>query len=146
MRRSLMIRFAALLAAVTAAGGSRAEEQAAPERTPEEKMARRFPQPVRVGFLVGLPVIDERSATVGRVRDVVRTPEGKLRLVMPYGGLFGIGGRTIAIPIEAVAMLGHQVAAVDMPRAALELAPTWYGAGDQPLGPDEVIRVGLTRR
>lgn len=146
MRRSLMIRFAALLAAVTAAGGSGAEEQAAPERTPEEKMARRFPQPVRVGFLVGLPVIDERSATVGRVRDVVRTPEGKLRLVMPYGGLFGIGGRAIAIPIEAVAMLGHQVAAVDMPRAALELAPTWYGAGDQPLGPDEVIRVGLTRR
>ena len=141
-----MIRFAALLAAVTAARGSVAQEQAAPEMTPEEKMARRFPQPVRVGFLVGLPVIDERSATVGRVRDVVRTPEGKLRLVMPYGGLFGFGGRAIALPIEAVAMLGHQVAAVDMPRAALELAPTWYGAGDQPLGPDEVIRVGLTRR
>ena len=147
MRRSLLIRFAAALAAVTLARAGIAQEQeAALERTPEEKMARRFPQPVRVGFLVGLPVIDERNATLGRVRDVVRTPEGKLRLVMPYGGLFGIGGRAIAIPIEAVAMLGHQVAAVDMPRAALELAPTWYGTGDQPLGPDEVIRVGLTRR
>lgn len=147
MRRSLLFRFAAMLTAVTAARAAVAQEQAAaPEPTPEEKMARRFPQPVRVGFLVGLPVIDERSATVGRVREVVRTPEGKLRLVMPYGGLFGIGARAIAIPIEAVAMLGHQVAAVDMPRAALELAPTWYGAGDQPLGPDEVIRVGLTRR
>ena len=147
MRRSLLIRFAAALAAVTLARAGIAQEQeAALERTPEEKMARRFPQPVRVGFLVGLPVIDERNATLGRVRDVVRTPEGKLRLVMPYGGLFGIGGRAIAIPIEAVAMLGHQVAAVDMPRAALELAPTWYGAGDQPLGPDEIIRVGLTRR
>ena len=65
---------------------------------------------------------------------------------MPYGGVFGIGARAVAIPIETVAMLGAQVAAVDMPRAALELAPTWYGAGDQPLGRDEVIRVGLTRR
>ena len=146
MRRLLFIRFAAALAAVTLSRAGGAQEQATPGMTPEEKMARRFPQPVRVGFLVGLPVIDERSATVGRVREVVRTPEGKLRLVMPYGGLFGVGGRTIALPIEAVAMLGAQVAAVDMPRAALELAPTWYGAGDQPLGPDEVIRVGLTRR
>ena len=42
-------------------------------------MERRFPQPVRVGFLVGLPVLDERSSTVDRVRRVVRTPEGKIR-------------------------------------------------------------------
>ena len=146
MRRSLFVLFAAMLAAVTAARAGKSQEQAAPEPTPEEKMARRFPQPVRVGFLIGLPVIDERSAAIGHVRDVVRTPEGKLRLVMPYGGVFGIGARAIAIPIEAVAMLGAQVAAVDMPRAALELAPTWYGSGDQPLGRDEVIRVGLTRR
>jgi hypothetical protein len=146
MRRSLFVLFAAMLAAVTAARASESQEQTTPEPTPEEKMARRFPQPVRVGFLIGLPVIDERSAAIGHVRDVVRTPEGKLRLVMPYGGVFGIGARAIAIPIEAVAMLGAQVAAVDMPRAALELAPTWYGAGDQPLGRDEVIRVGLTRR
>ena len=146
MRRSLFVLFAAMLAAVTAARAGESQEQATSEPTPEEKMARRFPQPVRVGFLIGLPVIDERSAAIGHVRDVVRTPEGRLRLVMPYGGVFGIGARAIAIPIEAVAMLGAQVAAVDMPRAALELAPTWYGAGDQPLGRDEVIRVGLTRR
>ena len=109
-------------------------------------MERRFPQPVRVGFLAGLPVLDERSSTVGRVRRVVRTPEGKIRLVMPYGGLFGLGGREIAVPVEKVAMLGAQVAAVDMTRADFEMAPTWYRADDQALGPDETIRVGLTRR
>lgn len=150
MRRSLFVQFAAMLAAVTTSGAAQeqaqAQERPAPEPTPEEKMAQRFPQPVRVGFLIGLPVIDDRSATLGRVSDVVRTPEGKLRLVMPYGGVFGFGARAVAIPIEAVAMLGAHVAAVDMPRAALELAPTWYGSGDQPLGRDEVIRVGLTKR
>ncbi len=109
-------------------------------------MERRFPQPVRVGFLVGLPVLDEHSSTVGRVRQVIRTPEGKIVLVMPYGGLFGFGGRRIAVPIEKVAMLGANVAAVDMVRADFEMAPTWYSAVGQALGPDDVIRVGLTRR
>lgn len=118
----------------------------AAELTPEQRAARRFPQPVRVGFLVGLPVLDERSATIGRVRRVVRTPDGKIRLVMPYGGLLGIGGREVAVPVERVAMLGQFVAAVDMTPALFEQAPTWTEGADQTLGPDETIKVGLTRR
>lgn len=147
MQASHLGRFAAALTAVTALATRPAAAQQAPdEPTPEERMARRFPQPVRVGFLVGLPVLDEHSSTIGRVRRVVRTPEGKIRLVMPYGGLLGFGGRDVAIPVERVAMLGQHVAAVDMTRAMFEQAPTWYEAADQALGPDETIRVGLTRR
>lgn len=150
MHRLPIRSFAATLTAVTAlraeAQGQAAPEDAKPEPTPEERMARRFPQPVRVGFLVGLPVLDEHSSTIGRVRRVVRTPEGKIRLVMPYGGLLGFGGRDVAIPVERVAMLGQHVAAVDMTRAMFEQAPTWREAADQTLGPDETVRVGLTRR
>lgn len=115
--------------------------------TPEERMARRFPQPVRVGFLVGLPVLDEDSSVIGRVRAVVRTPEGKIRLVVPYGGLFGLGARLVAVPVEVVTMLGQFVAASDMPRAEFAVAPTWSDMrGDTPLTPEETIRVGLSRR
>lgn len=118
-----------------------------PDLTPEQRMARRFPQPVRVGFLVGLPMIDEDSSTIGRVRAVVRTPEGKIRLVVPYGGLFGVGARLVAVPVEVVTMLGQWVAASDMPRAEFAVAPTWTDMrGDTVLGPDESIRVGLSRR
>ena len=34
-------------------------------------MARRHPQPVRVGFLIGLPVLDGKDYTLGYIREVV---------------------------------------------------------------------------
>lgn len=116
------------------------------ELSPEEKMARRFPQPVKISYLVGLPMIDERNETLGHVRQVVRNGAGKIRLVIDYGGLFGIGSRLIAVPVEVCAMLGRQVAAADMPRDAFEPAPTWYGSGDQQLDGNKIIRVAVMRR
>lgn len=117
-----------------------------PKPSPEEKAARRLPQPVRVGYLIGLPVLDETNAILTRVGSVVRTREGKIQLVVSYGGLFGIGSRLVAMPVEVVAMLGRQVVAVDMPSAEFEMAPTYYGSGAEALDPDTVIRVGVMRR
>ncbi len=139
----------ASLAAIFAAApvAAREEEEKPPELTPEQKMARRHPQPVRVGDLIGRAIVDDNTATIGRVRAVVQAGNGKIRLVTPYGGLLGFGARFVAVPVEAVALLGHLVAAKDMDRAAFEKAPSWYGSdSERTLGPDEVIRVGLTRR
>jgi hypothetical protein len=138
------IPFTVAAAKVTAAAC--AEESATPGPTPEERAMRRFPQPVRVGFLVGLPVLDERSSIIGRVRRVVRDRDGKRRLVVPHGSFLGFGRRLVAVPVELVAMLGAQVAAVDMPRAEFEVAPSWHDNGERMLGPEGDIRIGLTRR
>ena len=123
------------------AGGAQEEKI-----SPEERMRRRFPQPVRVGDLIGLPILDWTDSTIGRIKLVVRTNEGKILLIVPYGGLFGLGQRLVPVPIEVVAMLGRQVAALDMPIEEFEKAPTWYGSNAAPLGNDEIIRVAITRR
>jgi hypothetical protein len=39
-------------------------------------MRRRFPQPVRVGDLIELRVLNDHHVTIGFVRHVVRTPQG----------------------------------------------------------------------
>jgi PRC-barrel domain len=117
-----------------------------PELTPEQKMAKRYPQPVHVSFLLGLPVLDENSSIIGYVQAVVRTPEGKLQLVMPLGGFLGFGARLVPIPIEIVGMLGAQVAVVDMPGDRFMSSPTWISSRAKPLDPSETIRVALTRR
>jgi hypothetical protein len=114
--------------------------------TPEEKMAKRFPQPVKVSFLLGLPVLDEYSSIIGYVQAVVRTPDGKIQLVMPLGGFLGFGSRLVPIPIEIVAMLGAQVAVVDMPDDRFMQSPTWTTLRAKPLDPSETIRVAITRR
>jgi hypothetical protein len=125
------------------------------ELSPEEKMNRRFPQPVRVGDLIGLPVLDWQDSTIGYIRQVVRTPAGKIQLIVPYGkwlgwagygGPFDWGRRPVAVPIETVAILGRQVAALDMPREEFDAAPTFTASEATPLPPSDMIRIAITRR
>ena len=70
--------------------GDRDKDMAAAER-----MRRRFPQPVRVGDLIGLPVLDDENRTLGHVREVVRTKEGKIELIVSYDGWLGFGARLV---------------------------------------------------
>lgn len=121
----------------------------------EEKMSRRFPQPVRVGDLIGLPVLDNQDSTIGYIRDVVRTPAGKIQLVVPYGRWFGWvgwggpfdwGRRPVGVPIETVAILGRQVDALDMPPEAFDKAPALVPGENTSIGRDETIKIALGRR
>jgi PRC-barrel domain len=112
----------------------------------EERMHRRFPQPVRVGDLIGLPVLDDNDSTIGFVREVVRTPEGKVRLIVSYSRWFGWFGRPVAVPIEAVVILGRQLASVDMQPSEYAAAPTWQANDAHILPNDEKVLVGLGRR
>jgi hypothetical protein len=109
--------------------------------TMEERMHRRFPQPVRVGDLIGLPVLDDDDSTIGFVRQVVRTSE---KLIVSYSRWFGWFGRPVAVPIEVVVILGRQLASVDMLSSEYAAAPTWQG--EDALILNETIRVALGRR
>jgi hypothetical protein len=100
--------------------------------------------------LVGLPVLDDYDNTLGYVQRAVRTRDGKIQLIVRYGGWFGWIGwwqRPVAVPIELVAVLGPHVAALDMTPDQFQAAPTWQPSADvQELGPNESISVALTRR
>jgi hypothetical protein len=112
----------------------------------EARMQMRFPQPVRVGDLIGLPVLDGDDSTLGRVREVVRDPQGKIKLIVSYSRWWGLGGHPVAVPLEVVGILGRQIAAIDMPRAEFAAAPTWTAGPDRPIPPEETIRIAVTRR
>jgi hypothetical protein len=118
--------------------------------TPEQRMQRRYPQPVKVGFLIGLPVLDEKDSTYGYIREVVRTPDGKIALVVPYRAWLGWaptdwGRKAVAVPIETVAILARQIAALEFSPADFAAAPAYAGAGTA-LPADETIHIAVTRR
>jgi hypothetical protein len=127
-----------------------AEQQGAQARsddTPESRMSHRFPQKVKVGDLIGLPVLDDNDVTLGRVTQVVRSPEGKIKLIVSYSRWFGWFGRPVGVPIEVVAILAKQIASLDMKPPEYDAAPTWSPAsGDHPIAWGETIRIALTRR
>lgn len=114
--------------------------------SPEAIMNRRFPQKVKVGDLIGLPVLDDNDVTLGRVQRVVHTPEGKIRLIVGYSKWFGWFGRPVAVPIEVVAILARQIASLDMPPAEYDAAPTWTEGKDVPIPYSEIIHIAVTRR
>ena len=115
--------------------------------TPEQRMQRRFPQPVRVGDLIGLPVLDDSHRTLGFVREVVRTPQDEIDFIVAYRlcGWCGWGARLVAVPIEVVGISGREIASLDMPRSEYAAAPTWRKADAMVLSNDDSIRMALAR-
>lgn len=112
----------------------------------QERMRRRFPQPVRVGDLIGLRVIGNDDRTLGFVRQVVRSPQNKIELVVNYDGWFGWGARPVTVPIEVVGMLGRAIASLDMQRSDYAAAPTWQAGSAVAIPQQDSISVALARR
>jgi hypothetical protein len=110
-----------------------------------QRMHKRFPQPVRIGDLIGLPVLDQNASTLGYVRQVVRTPQGEIELIVSYSRWWGWFGRPVAVPIEVVGIEGRQLVSLDMSPSAYAAAPTWRGKDAAVLRADATIRVALAR-
>jgi hypothetical protein len=112
-----------------------------------ESAARRFPQPVRAGDLLQRQVLEpkESQPTLGWVKQIVQQPDGHIDIVVDYGGLFGWFGRPIAVPVEAMVLLGQYMEIVDFTPAQLDQFKTFDGAGVAAVPPDSIIKVGLAR-
>ena len=114
--------------------------------SPEARMSRRFPQKIKVAALLGIPVIDDNRKVLGHVRQVLRTPQGKIILVVDFSRWFGFFARPIAVPIERVGILGRQVGSIDMPEADYIAAPTFEQRAETDILPSETIRIALAKR
>jgi hypothetical protein len=113
-----------------------------------ERMSRRFPQPVRVGDLVGLPMLTDSASTLGYVRQVVRTSAGKTELIVAYNKWFGWFGwftRPVAVPVEAVGIEGRQLISLDMPTSEYAKSLMWQRDSATALPADATIRIALAR-
>jgi hypothetical protein len=114
--------------------------------TPEERMNRRFPQKVRVGDLLGLPLLDYDDRTLGHVKEAVRTSDGKIVLVSLCNDWFGYDGRLVGIPIETVAILARHLNVLDIPREDFPSLPTWKEGDGRQIPDDAIIRIAISRR
>jgi hypothetical protein len=110
-----------------------------------ERYLKRFPQPARVGDLIGLPVLDLHSKTLGYVRQVVRSAAGEIKFIVGYSRWWGWFGRPVAVPLEVLGIEGRHLVSLDMPPGEYDAAPTWRDTGGAALPSDATIRVALSR-
>ena len=109
--------------------------------------AMRFPQPVRVGDLLHRDVLEpvESQVLLGTVKNVVREPDGQIDVVVNYGGLLGIGARPIAVPVEAMVLVGDVMEIVAYKPWQLRHFPTFVPGRTTFVDPNETIKVGLAK-
>jgi hypothetical protein len=124
-----------------------AQQPKPPGMPPSEAASRRFPQPVRVGDLLQRQVLQpvESQNTLGWVKTIVKRDDGAVEIVVDYGGLYGYFGRLIAVPVEAMVLLGQYMEIVDFTPEQLKQFKSFDAAGTMTLPPDSIIRVGLAR-
>ena len=135
---------ACLLAILLLAAPVRAQESA--------QAARRFPQPVRVGDLIHRQVLRpiEQQTVLGRVDGVARRADGAVLIVVDardagWRGALGLGARPVAVPSDALALLGEHLALMDLTPDQLRALPTFDPTGTAQVPPDDTIRMGLVR-
>ncbi len=107
----------------------------------------RFPQPVRVGDLLGREVLRpvESQDVLGRVRRVVRDQNGQIMVVIDFGGFLGFGSRPIAVPVDAMVLLGQDMEIVAFTPKQLQQFPTFSPSGTADVPDDTIIKVGLAK-
>lgn len=143
-----MVRMGWVLVALAVASASTAAEAQEPLPNATElatQTAKRFPMPVRVGEMIGQDVLQptESQPVLGRVEQVRRNGDGAVSVIVATGGLLGVGTRRVAVPIEALAFLGPQLALVGYTPAQLASLPTAPdGSG---LATDASVQIGLVR-
>jgi hypothetical protein len=105
--------------------------------------AKRFPQPVRVGDLIHRTVLEpiDSRRILGHVDQVVRLETGQA-IVMSFGGFLGLGTHKIAVPLDAMVLLGSELEVLDFTPQQLAHFPIYNGSGSV-LGTDEIIHMGL---
>ena len=141
----------ACVAVAMASGAARAQVGDGPpdpDLSLKQRQDMRFPQPVRVGSLRGEHVIQasNRMKQIGTVVGVYRSGDDDLAMVMRYGGVFGLGARTVAPDLDNTALVGPYVKIVDLDPKEVAKLPTFTGKGGAFLKPDDVIRLGVDRK
>ena len=136
-----------VVAGLIASGLARAQAPAPAGMSLAEAAKRRYPQPVAVATLIGRTVLQplESQPVLGQVRSIVTEPDGMVAVVMSYGGWFGLFSRVIAVPVDAMALLGQYMEVLDFTPAQLNGFKTFDPSGATVLPLDSIIRVGLAR-
>lgn len=137
-----------LIACVVACGasGALAQGPAVPQTAP---MPKRYPQPIRVGSIIGQDLLQpvEAQPVLGHVQAVRQAFGGTVTVIVKLGSILGTGigpgGRVVALPSEMIAYLGPQLALTGYTPDELRNLATAPDGPDLP--PDAVVLLPITK-
>jgi hypothetical protein len=114
--------------------------------TAKERMDRRFPQKVRVGDLIDLPLQDFDDRIIGHVSEVTRDVDGSIGLIVSHCDWWVWDCRLVRVPIETVVILARHLNLMDIPREVFLQLATWSDPQAMAIEADDTILIGIGRR
>lgn len=91
----------------------------------------------RASKLIGAYVFDEHYQSVGKVGDIIVTPDGTVSFaIVDVGGFLGLGKHHVAIPVSQFSAVKPRIVLPGATREALEQLPTFEYARDAQLQRD----------
>lgn len=120
----------------------------APLLSVKDRQDMRFPQVVRVGSLRDEHVImaGNRLRQLGVIVGVFKPTDDDPELVFRYGGVLGLGARTVAPPLEEVDAVGPYLKIISLDKKDLQALPTFKPADGAFLAPNDTICLGVDRK
>lgn len=98
----------------------------APAPVPEERLAEVREPGVDLQDLRGRPALSSDGEEIGEVQDFVRsTTDGGAHALIAVGGVLGIGTRTLAVPLDRVAVTRDGALETELSAEALEAQPEY---------------------
>ena len=78
----------------------------------------------RASKIVGSAVVNEASDTIGKIDDVIVSPDGKAPYaVLSVGGFLGMGDRLVVVPYSALKFVGGKMVLPGASKAELKELP-----------------------
>jgi len=91
-----------------------------------EKTGALFHQSQRVSKLIGTEVLNKNGETLGKINDLITAEDGRVSyLVISKGGVMGIGGQLVPVPIAQVSssLDNNGKCVIDIEKTIFENAP-----------------------
>jgi len=90
----------------------------------ERSKSRSDSKPYGFQKALGKPVKDQQGEELGRIHDIVFDPQGRVPFaVLSEGGLWGVGGKLVAVPFNALAFGSDEYFTLNATKEELASAP-----------------------
>ena len=80
----------------------------------------------RTSKVVGASVVNEAKETVGKIDDLIVTPNNTVPFaVLSVGGFIGIGSKYVVVPFDALKVVGNQIELDGATKDSLKMLPSF---------------------
>ena len=121
MKKAMLLATAVMLSLALLAGGAGA--QGLPQ-TVEKVNVQKLADGYRASKIIGSSVLNDAKQTIGKVDDLLVSPDGKQPYaVLSVGGFLGMGSRLVVVPFDTLKFAGTKVMLPGGTKEGLEKLP-----------------------